>query len=37
VEVVQRRDELVIQMAQCSVGLCMRHELLFSLVDAAIR
>ena len=26
VEVVQPRDELVIQMAQCSVGLCMRHE-----------
>ena len=37
VEVVQRRDELVIQMAQCSVGLCMRHELLFPLVDAAVR
>ncbi len=25
VEVLQRRDDLVIQMAQCSAGLCLRH------------
>jgi hypothetical protein len=37
VEVVQRRDDLVIQMAQCSAGLCLRHELLFPPVDAAVR
>ena len=28
---------IVIQMAQCSVGHCLRHELLFPLVDAAVR
>ena len=36
-EVVQRRDEPAIQMGQCSVGLCIRHEQLFPLVDAAVR
>jgi hypothetical protein len=35
VEAIQQRDELVIQMAQYSLDLCMRHEQLLPLVDAA--
>ncbi len=36
-EIVQRRDELAIQMTQCCFGLYTRHGLFFPLIDAAVR